>query len=178
MAGIFDEFDELVRRVKAGFHALLARPIGGRVGGRLRVTKLPDGSIRVACKQCGFENAFDQPYPFHAGFGDQGFLYNDAGDLTLTWSTYDPAYTKVLGPALVPWALDGRQRSLLEQALLPAPHGGQWRFTNPARCTQCHKPLSGPITDTIYYLRYAGSPDTERPERGGVTLSECLKNSA
>jgi len=40
---------------------------------------------------CGFDNSFDQPYPFHAGFSNAGFLYNEAGNLTLVWSSFDPA---------------------------------------------------------------------------------------
>jgi hypothetical protein len=178
MAGFFDGIQRIAKRVRAGILKRLAGPTGGRVGGYLRLTKLPDSTIQIACKACRFENRFQQPHPIHAGFSDQGFLYNDAGDLTLTWSIFDPAYEDLMGPKTVPWEFNAKQRALFEKSLLPATHGGHWRFSNAARCTRCHEPISGPMTDTIYYLRYAGSPETEGPAPGNLTLSRCLRNSA
>ncbi len=128
--------------------------------------------ITISCSSCGHKNGFDQPYPFHAGFADQGFLYNDAGNLTLIWSCYDPAYEAVVGGGN-PWSLIAEQQSLLESALCEAPSGGRWRFANPARCMKCTNPISGPITETIYYLRYPGSVDTD-PTREGHGLNEFL----
>jgi len=52
--------------------------------------------VQLRCATCGHCNEFDQPYAYHAGFGDQGFLYNDAGDCTLVWNINDPAYEAVL----------------------------------------------------------------------------------
>ena len=49
----------------------------------------------MPCRYCGKENLFDQPYYYHAGFADQGFLYNDAGTLTLVWSVSDPALQRL-----------------------------------------------------------------------------------
>jgi hypothetical protein len=128
--------------------------------------------IVVKCPSCGNENAFDQPYAFHAGFADEGFLYNEAGDLTLTWSSFDPAYEAIVGEHH-PWALTPDQRLSLEAALRPAPHGGRWRFDNPARCTSCKEPISGPISKTIYFLVY---PDSIRTARvpGEYRLVEIL----
>ncbi len=128
--------------------------------------------VTITCSSCGHKNGFEQPYPFHAGFGDQGFLYNDAGNLTLIWSCYDPAYEAVVGNDN-PWSLTAEQRDLLESALCEAPSGGRWRFANPARCINCASPISSPITETIYYLRYPGSVDTD-PNRGGRGLNELL----
>jgi hypothetical protein len=76
---------------------------------------------------------FDQPSLYHAGFSDQGFLYNDVGNLSLTWSCYDPAYAALVG-GKSPWALTLAEKQKVEEALLPAPKGGRWRFSNPARC--------------------------------------------
>jgi len=116
--------------------------------------------LTINCGSCGHKNDFEQPYPFHAGFGDQGFLYNDAGNLTLVWSAFDPAYEATVGQGNA-WALTAEQQSLLETALLYAASGGRWRFANPARCRSCASAISGPITETIYYLRYPGSLVTD-----------------
>jgi len=116
--------------------------------------------VTINCPSCRHKNDFEQPYPFHAGFGNQGFLYNDAGTLTLVWSSFDPAYEAIVGKRH-PWTLSSEQQALLERVLCEAPFGGWWRFANPARCFKCASPISGPITETIYYLRYSGSVDTD-----------------
>src|ERR1700722_4935849 len=115
----------------------------------------------IKCLSCGHENIFDQPYPFHAGFSNEGFLYNDQGNLTLIWSSFDPAYEAIVGRNH-PWALTADQQRRFEDALRPAPSGGRWRFANPARCTKCAYPISGPITKTIYCLDYPGSINADR----------------
>ena len=153
------------------------KPDGGDTGGELTIASLADGTIAVTCKNCSFANPFNQPYPYHAGFGNQGFLYNEAGDLTLVWSSYDPAYHAIVGSLTQPWALDGVQRSELESKLLPSPQGGNWKFVNPARCLKCRLPISGPIMDTIYYLQYANSVDTDEPD-GTNSFAKVLKGSA
>jgi hypothetical protein len=103
--------------------------------------------VNVLCEVCEKDNAFDQPYRYHAGFGNQGFLYNDAGNLTLVWGSYDPAYTELVGKVL-PWALTEAQRSQLEDALVPAPTGGRWRFANPPRCVHCGAPIGEPLSSS------------------------------
>jgi hypothetical protein len=112
--------------------------------------------LAVTCRSCGHVHSFKQPYPYHAGFGDQGFLYNDAGDLTLVWSTYDLTYSKIVGPSN-PWTLSPEKKKIFEDWLPPAPRGGRWRFENPARCLNCKAEISAPIGSNIYYLVYEGS---------------------
>lgn len=120
--------------------------------------------ITLKCPSCGRENQFEQPYPIHAGFSNEGFLYNDDGNLTLTWSTYDPTYVELIGRHH-PWALTPGLQTKLEDLLRPAPSGGRWRFANPARCLECAAPISDPITRTIYYVMYRGSIVTDiKPE--------------
>ncbi len=123
--------------------------------------------ITLSCASCGQDNDFDQPHPFHAGFSNQGFLYNDGGGLTLIWSSFDPAYEAIVGK-VHPWALTPDQQERLEATLSDAPSGGRWRFANPARCRRCASSISGSITETIYYLRFPGSVDADTPE-------PCLK---
>jgi hypothetical protein len=114
----------------------------------------------VKCNSCGYEKEFAQPYPYHAGFGSQGFLYNDAGNLTLVWSLYDGDYADLVGMKDVT-RLTPDERLAFESALLPAPSGGRFRFDNPARCKQCGFEISGPMSDTIYYLVFDGSVVTD-----------------
>ena len=112
--------------------------------------------LNVACKACRAENEFTQPYPYHAGFGNQGFLYNEAGTLTLIWSSFDPVYGALIDQTH-PWALTEHQRSVVEEALSPAPAGGKWLFANPPRCKSCGATIGEPITGTISYLVYPSS---------------------
>lgn len=131
--------------------------------------------ITVKCTSCGHENGFAQPYQIHAGFSDQGFLYNDDGNLTLTWSSFDPAYEAIVGKKH-PWALTTDEQAKFEDALYPAPFGGRWKFINSARCVACASPISGPITKTIYYLRYPGSIATDLgPMEGGLEKFRILR---
>jgi hypothetical protein len=104
---------------------------------------------------------FEQPYPYHAGFSDQGFLYNDAGDLTLVWSSFDPEYEMIVGSRHSPLGLTAEEQTKLESLLLPAPRGGRWRFANPARCKQCSEEISAPMMRNIYYLVFEGSVLTD-----------------
>ena len=120
--------------------------------------------LRVRCNHCGKDSVFEQPYAYHAGFGNQGFLYNDAGTLTLVWSTFDPAYTAMVREKH-PWGLTQFEQRTIEEALRAAPSGGRWRFTNPARCVNCASVISGPMVETIYYLEYPGSVITDESEQ-------------
>jgi len=131
-------------------------------------------SIVVACPGCGFGNVFHQPYPYHAGYGNQGFLYNETGNRTLTWSWHDPDYVAIAGQK-PPWALTEAERRELEDRLSPAPDGTRWLFRNPARCLQCGQPISLPIAETVYYLRYDGSVDRDAVRGWAPGLKDVLK---
>ena len=112
--------------------------------------------MTIKCGSCGAPNEFAQPHPYHAGFGNTGFLYDDSGHLVLTWSSFDPTYERLVGK-VHPWALSAEQRRLLESRLQAAPSGGRWRFVNPARCIACNEPISGSILSTIHYVVPDGS---------------------
>ena len=116
----------------------------------------------VPCTACQAVNVFKQPYPYHAGFGNEGFLYNDAGTLTLVWGSYDAAYQAIVGQRH-PWDLTTSLQVALEERLLPAPIGGSWRFSNPPRCRFCGHAIGQPIGENIYFLLYDGSIDAELP---------------
>jgi hypothetical protein len=131
--------------------------------------------LTLKCNQCRQDTVFQQPYLFHAGFGDQGFLYNDAGTLTLVWGSYDQAYAAIVGQKH-PWDLEPSERRALEARLRPAPSGGRWAFANQARCVHCAAPISGSILQTIYYVVYPGSVRADAS--GGSGLAECLEPAA
>ena len=128
----------------------------------------------VKCESCGFENVFQQPYAYHAGFGNSGFLYNEKGNKTLIWSSFDPAFMSLF-PHKCPWALSKRQQSKLEESLKDDREGGRWLFGNPARCLRCQHPISEPMMKNIYYLIYDGSIDLDPIDEEGPGLKAMMK---
>ena len=115
------------------------------------------GHLDLACTACGQANHFEQPYPYHAGFGDTIFVYNEAGNCTLVWGTYDETYLNLLG-AGNPWSPPASVRHDLEAQLPLSPRGDQWSFKSSARCQHCGAAISAPMaTGNIYYLEYSGS---------------------
>jgi hypothetical protein len=110
----------------------------------------------ITCRKCGHINVFEQPYAYHAGFADQGFLYNDEGNLTLVWNAFDPDHVKIAGNAN-PWVINEEKRRAFEDWLPTAPKGGKWSFKNPGRCLNCHSEITPPIGRNIYYVLYEGS---------------------
>ena len=116
------------------------------------------GLLIVQCPSCGADNEFPQPYAYHAGFGDSVFLYNEAGNRTLVWGTYDPAYEALLAPEADAWRPPPEVRTTLEARLPDSPEGDRWGFEYPARCTSCRALLRQPmVSGEIYYLEYPGS---------------------
>ena len=130
----------------------------------------------VRCTYCGASNVFNQPYAYHAGFGDQGFLYNESGTRTLIWSAYDPDFTALVGRHN-PWAMSTQKQQILENALQSAPDGSRWLFSNPARCMTCGHAISGPMSETIYYLEYDGSVNVDPLGHSGTGLKNVLKDT-
>jgi len=131
----------------------------------------------VKCPKCGFENAFNQPYGYHTGFGNQGFLYNEAGNRTLIWSSFDPDYIAVVGNKH-PWTLGEESQRRLEAILQPDPSGGgKWLFSNPARCLKCRNPIAEPIGTNVYYLEYDGSLNLDPLGNPGRGLKDAMNVS-
>jgi hypothetical protein len=116
--------------------------------------------MNLDCPSCGRPNSFEQPYPYHGGFGDQAVLYNDAGNCTLVWSILDPIYTSILARHSPdePWGLTRAAKEAFERLLPPSPVGDAWRFSNSPRCSNCKRPLTPPMGQAnIYYLVYPHS---------------------
>lgn len=130
-------------------------------------------TITITCPECGHDNVFQQPYAYHAGFGNQGFLYNEAGNRTLIWSSFDPEYEAIVGNCH-PWALTKDQQRKLEDRLLPDT-GGKWLFANPARCLACRHPISEPMIQNIYYITYHDSIALDLTDHADRGLKVVLK---
>lgn len=144
-----------------------------------------DGKLTVKCGKCGRENVFDQPFAYHAGFAEQGFIYSNSGHFTLVWSWNDPVMNRYRGIDAYPSVAhcfppvgkavqerDAEMRRRFEDALRPAPDGSRWHFKNPARCIFCSEPISGSMFQTVHYLVYPGSVVTDGP--GGAKLEDYL----
>jgi len=121
--------------------------------------------MNVVCKSCNFVNKFKQKHPYHAGLSNLGFLYNDDGNLTLIWNSYDEDYQQIVGE-VHPWSLSQQQQSALEGVLKPAPSGGRWSFKNVPRCSKCHEPIGQSTNETIYYLVYPNSLELHHANDG------------
>jgi hypothetical protein len=122
--------------------------------------------VTVECANCREVMSFDQPHRYHAGLGNEGFLYNEAGDMTVVWSTYDEAYIAIVGDKH-PWVLDAAERDAIEAVLQPSPKGDRWLFSNPPRCTTCGEPIGKPIDQDFHYLEYPGAIRAT-PDNGGL----------
>lgn len=108
--------------------------------------------MKVKCNSCGQEiNAKGR---FHAGFGDVGFVYCDKDDTVLMWDYWDPMANKIQGTdEKMPWDLNDTEMERLDKYFLPCPCGGRFSFRNHLRCPRCGGNLSGPITETIYFIQ-------------------------
>jgi phage FluMu protein Com len=150
---------------------------GGRSSGTFdkNMTREFIHPLIVKCGACKEANLFNQPYPYHAGFGNQGFLYNKSGNATLTWSSFDPDYMAIVG-SKHPWALTQEEKTKIEDALLPSPDGTPWGFDFPARCAHCNSPLAEPMTKQISYYVFDTHVDVDLDAKPSVTLGSVMKN--
>ncbi len=121
-------------------------------------------SYSLKCATCGYKNVFSQPYPYHAGFSDAGFLYNEQGNATLIWCLYDPYFEKHFKMALWP-VRDFATAKKMEDALPLSPRGDRWSFSAPARCATCHSPIAPPMTEGVNYLVYPDNVDLAGRDR-------------
>ena len=99
---------------------------------------------------------------YHAGFSDLGFLYCDQDGSLLTWSSYSPVYSAIVDKH--PWMLDEEESRQVEDALLPCPRGGRFRFGSPPRCPYCNKDLSSLLKDPIHFLAYGERLDADKDQ--------------
>src|SRR3989338_5439487 len=117
--------------------------------------------MRLTCPRCHKALHLRQPYPYHAGFGEQGFLYCNKDSTVLTFSVFDRRFQKLIGEKM-PWTLNSKDKSNVERALKPCPCGGRFRFKNPAKCPHCGKVLRRGITNDIHYIVLGKTMDAAR----------------
>jgi hypothetical protein len=84
---------------------------------------------------------------YHAGKGDEVFLYCDKDTTALTFSWYDATYESIVhrepvGPN--PFDLTEEEQRKVENRLIKCPCGGRFLFKNPLRCPMCCGVFSDP----------------------------------
>ncbi len=129
---------------------------------------------QLNCLNCGKTTLFDQPYPYHAGFGNQGFLYNETGNSTLVWSSFDSDYGAIVGEKH-PWRLTDDEQGRIEETLLPSPDGSPWGFEFPARCSACGSKIADAIGHSIYYYFFNGGIGLDVPSDRSMSLAAAMK---
>jgi len=105
----------------------------------------------LLCPHCRGVLHLPQPYPYHAGFSNEGFLYCDTDATVLTFSSYNPHYRAIVGD-VHPWMLDPTQRLSIEDHLLPCPCGGRFLFAVEPRCPLCGASLSPALPGPGYFV--------------------------
>lgn len=140
----------------------LAGPEGGPTtsgGGRRRQLLGPDVNQsgcapamsperqKATCPHCCREFEYAR---YHAGFGNQGYMYCDQDETVLTWDTYVDPYSKLTSKH--PWMLDSADQSRVEAALKPCPYGGSFAFANPSLCPFCHESIAFLVPSKEYFI--------------------------
>jgi hypothetical protein len=102
---------------------------------------------QTECGSC--RRAFDYQQ-FHAGFGDQGFMYGAAEGTVLTWSAFDPAYRGLVDA--LPWMLTEDQKRRVESEIKPGFSDEPFGFDNVPRCPHCHQPVDNLLDQSRAYF--------------------------
>jgi hypothetical protein len=113
------------------------------------------------CGHCGHEIYFER---FNARLGNQGYMYCDNDPTVVTWSSYDPEYSKLSGDSH-PWMLDAAMKVRIEAAVIVCPMGGHFRFNALPRCPNCHLELPELSSDAACFVVVA---DRVNGERGSI----------
>lgn len=107
------------------------------------------------CPNCSHELYFER---YNARFGNEGYMYCDSDPTVLTWSSYDPTYSRLSGNAH-PWMLDQASRDRIERSVIACPHGGRFRFSASPRCPHCRAGLPELSEDPTYFVVLADRVD-------------------
>jgi hypothetical protein len=99
------------------------------------------------CSNCAKTFTYDE---FHAGFGDQGYLYCDSDETIVTWDSLSPDYIAIVGE-VHPWMLDRNGKRSVEAAIVDCPYGGRFAYSALPRCPFCEAELPDLTPDPIYY---------------------------
>lgn len=107
--------------------------------------------MEIKCSACGQVTSIAQEYQYHAGFGNQGFLYCDTCPAILEFDSYNPKYRAVVGDKH-PWSLNSEEKKRVEGALKPCDGGGRFRFGALPRCPACNEPLPDLLKSDIHFV--------------------------
>lgn len=112
----------------------------------------------LRCRNCKREMDFER---YNARFGNQGYMYCDTDATIVTWSSYDPMYSR-LSENSHPWMLDAGHRAVIEQSVISCPSGGHFSFSATPRCPYCLAELPELSSDPTYFVVLAERIDGER----------------
>lgn len=115
----------------------------------------------ICCPVCNVSFHIDQPYQYHAGFGNQGFLYCDSCPNLVVFGSYDPEYVKII-QSKHPWTLNEAEKERVESRLRHCSCGGRFRFTAAPRCPLCNAPIPSILRDFIHYVETGRRFDSEK----------------
>lgn len=108
-------------------------------------------AFELKCPTCRGVFRPAAPRFFHAGFGNEGFLYCDRDTSILVFSSYNRSYTQLVGDKH-PWMLSANEQGFVEGHLKPCPCGGSFLFKNPPRCPHCGASIASLLPSKIYYV--------------------------
>jgi len=107
--------------------------------------------VDITCPKCDRAFHIDQKYPYHAGFGNEGFLYCEECPNLVVFGSYDPRYTTIVGK-VHPWMLSDAEKEKVQEQLKACPCGGHFRFTAKPRCPLCNQVVPSILPDYIHYI--------------------------
>lgn len=105
----------------------------------------------IKCPECRRTFEVSQKYPYHAGFGNQGFLYCERCPNLVVFNSFDRRYTAIVGQ-VHPWGLDFVKKSMVEGQLKACACGGNFRLSAKPRCPLCNAEIPGILPDGIHYI--------------------------
>jgi hypothetical protein len=119
--------------------------------------------MRIHCSACGQITSIAQEYQYHAGYGNQGFLYCDSCSAILEFDSYNQKYTAIVGNKH-PWSLSEEEKKRVEDALKPCAKGGRFRFGALPRCPACNEPLPDLLKDEIHFVEIGTVIDADKED--------------
>lgn len=117
--------------------------------------------MEIKCSDCGKTAKIVQEYPYHAGFGNQGFLYCDTCPAILEFDSYNPKYRAIVGDKH-PWSLNSEEKKRVEDALKPCDDGGRFRFDALPRCPACNALLPDLLKDNVHFVEIGKVIDADK----------------
>jgi hypothetical protein len=115
----------------------------------------------INCPKCHQTFSVKQNWPYHAGFGNTGFLYCDACPNLVLFSSFDPHYVEIVGK-VHPWTLNFYQKWKIERQLKSCACGGRFRFAATPRCPLCNEPIPSILPDSIHFIETGKRLDSDK----------------